>query len=165
MSNFSNKFKSLRLEQGFTQKKLADLLHVSQNAIYNWENGKREPNIDMLRRIADLFHVSISELLDVKKDYIKSNEEWFNNLYQSGLLNQIFEEVKYITTGKYSGCCLIKDSDEQFMLTNSDIDYLIQANMSTIENYVRHAKKVTPSKSGTEPDQQHDEDIMDDENF
>ena len=39
MSNFSNKFKSLRLEQGFTQKKLADLLHVSQNAIGKMGNA------------------------------------------------------------------------------------------------------------------------------
>lgn len=64
MSNFSHKLKSLRIERGITQKKLADSLNVSQNAIYNWENGKREPSIEMIKKIATVLGITIAEFLD-----------------------------------------------------------------------------------------------------
>lgn len=64
MSNFPTKIKSLRIAKGLTQKQLATSLHVSQNAIYNWENGKREPNFDMLKRIAKTFDIALYILLD-----------------------------------------------------------------------------------------------------
>ena len=41
MSNLSDKIKTIRISKGMTQKQLADILNVSQNAIYNWENGGR----------------------------------------------------------------------------------------------------------------------------
>lgn len=48
---FSSKIKKLRTAKGLTQKQIADYLNVSQNAIYNWENGKREPNMDMQKKL------------------------------------------------------------------------------------------------------------------
>lgn len=62
--SFSDKMKTLRKEKGYTQNNLALLLNVSQNAIYNWENGKREPSIDMIKKIADALDTSISYFLD-----------------------------------------------------------------------------------------------------
>ena len=62
MPYFSNRLKELRTGNALTQKELAAKLNVSQNAIFNWENGKREPSIDMLKQIADFFGVSLDYL-------------------------------------------------------------------------------------------------------
>lgn len=61
--DFSEKLKALRKKHGHTQSTLAHLLNVSQNAIYNWENGKREPNLDTILKIADIYGVSIDYLM------------------------------------------------------------------------------------------------------
>ena len=54
MPDFQTKLKQLRIESGLTQKQLAESLNVSQNAVYNWENGKREPGLDMIKRLQRL---------------------------------------------------------------------------------------------------------------
>ena len=38
------------MERGLTQTALARELQVTQNAIFNWENGKREPSMEMIRK-------------------------------------------------------------------------------------------------------------------
>lgn len=68
MSHFANGLKRLRIERGLTQSALAKELNVTQNAIFNWENEKREPNLEMIRKIADYFNTSLVYLLDGKED-------------------------------------------------------------------------------------------------
>ncbi|MFR1039694.1 MAG: helix-turn-helix domain-containing protein [Clostridium sp.] len=58
MTGLSDRIKHLRIESAMTQQELADAIGVSQNAIYNWENGKREPNLKTVEKIAKAFHVS-----------------------------------------------------------------------------------------------------------
>lgn len=64
MSDFPNRLKKLRSDSKLTQKQLAEKLNVSQNAVYNWENGKREPNLDMMKKIAKVFDIALYILLD-----------------------------------------------------------------------------------------------------
>lgn len=63
MADFANRLKQLRLSKGLTQKELGNLLNVSQNAIFNWENNKREPSIEIIEMLADYFNVSKSYLM------------------------------------------------------------------------------------------------------
>lgn len=74
MSEFSNNLKALRIKRGLTQQKLANSLNVSQNAIYNWENGKREPNIETIEKISKVLEVTEQELLGYNdKEYMLYN--------------------------------------------------------------------------------------------
>ena len=57
-----NNLKKLRLEKGLSQQALADKLEISQQSVYKYENQITEPNIDMLKHIADFFDVSIDYL-------------------------------------------------------------------------------------------------------
>ncbi len=57
------RIKELRLEKGLTQKEVAERLKVTHAAIGNYENGKREPQIDDLILLADFFDVSIDYLV------------------------------------------------------------------------------------------------------
>lgn len=55
--------RELRQDAGLTQCEFASLLCVSQGAVGNWESGARQPDNDMLIRIAQYFHVSTDYLL------------------------------------------------------------------------------------------------------
>ena len=63
MTIASERIKELRKKNGMTQKELAEILNVSQNAVYNWENDKRAPNADVIKQIASFFGVSPAYLL------------------------------------------------------------------------------------------------------
>lgn len=66
MSVFAEQLKTLRKINGITQKELAEKLKIKQNSYSDWENGKSEPNIEMLVRIADYFDVSLDYLMGGK---------------------------------------------------------------------------------------------------
>lgn len=56
------------MKSGLKQKELAERLHVSQQAIAKWENGKSEPNISTIKDIAKVFNCSMEDLLDSSSD-------------------------------------------------------------------------------------------------
>lgn len=55
--------KELRTENGLTQAELAEKIGVSQGAVYFWEKGINEPTAGYLIKMAELFGVSLDELL------------------------------------------------------------------------------------------------------
>lgn len=52
-----------RLSFGWNQVQLAEKLGVSKQTVSNWENENIQPSIDMLIRLAKLFHTSTDYLL------------------------------------------------------------------------------------------------------
>ena len=57
---------ALRKEKGLTQEQLAEKVGVSAQAVSKWENDISCPDITLLPLLADLFDVSVDELLGVK---------------------------------------------------------------------------------------------------
>ena len=53
----------LRLAFGWSQVQLAEKLRISKQTVSNWENDNIQPSIEMLVRLAQLFHVSTDYLL------------------------------------------------------------------------------------------------------
>ena len=49
-----------------TQKELADKLNVTQGTISMIENEDRNPSVDLLIRMANVFGVPVDELIDKK---------------------------------------------------------------------------------------------------
>ena len=68
MSGFSERLAALRRERGMTQAELAAELGISKSAVSMYERGNREPELDLLQEMADLFGVSVSSLLGREKD-------------------------------------------------------------------------------------------------
>lgn len=60
-----NKIRELRTEKGLSQQKLADLLKISQQSVYKYENNLSEPDIQALKEMSVIFDTSI--------DYIVGN--------------------------------------------------------------------------------------------
>lgn len=57
----------LRVERGFTQSGLAEVIGIRQNVISEYEIGRTRLHAEALIRFADFFGVSIDELLGRKK--------------------------------------------------------------------------------------------------
>ena len=62
------RLKQLRQERGFSQRSLADRLGVSQQSINKYENHNIEPDIALLRSIADVFDTTIDYLVERTDD-------------------------------------------------------------------------------------------------
>ena len=60
---FSENLKFLRQSQGITQAQLADCLGISASTIGMYEQGRREPDTAMLKKISLKFKISIDNLL------------------------------------------------------------------------------------------------------
>jgi transcriptional regulator with XRE-family HTH domain len=63
-----NRIKLLRIEHGLKQVDLAKYLNVSQSTLSGWESGLNEPDFANLKKMIELFNVSIDYLLEVAND-------------------------------------------------------------------------------------------------
>lgn len=64
--NIQKRLKKLRLEQGLTQKELANKIGKSYQIYQTWENGSRNPKDENLRQLADALNVSFEYLTDTE---------------------------------------------------------------------------------------------------
>ncbi|MBQ7929703.1 MAG: helix-turn-helix transcriptional regulator, partial [Clostridia bacterium] len=59
-----SKIRKLRKAHGMTQAALAEKLDVCRQTVMKWEKGITDPDIEVIRHAAVLFHTSAAELLD-----------------------------------------------------------------------------------------------------
>ena len=64
MSKLSEKIRILRKNREWTQAQLADAVCLSESAIQKWETDKNVPPVDVLKRLANIFEISIADLID-----------------------------------------------------------------------------------------------------
>ncbi len=57
-----------RRKNNLTQKELADKLSVTSQAISKWENGRGIPDIEMLKKLSEIFNVNIENILEGKEN-------------------------------------------------------------------------------------------------
>lgn len=103
--------RSLRNEQGVSQKELADALGTSQQSITQYENQKVEPDIYMLSRMADYFNTSI--------DYLVGRTEIRGRTECAAVAEISREESEMI-------CCYRKLNEEQRACIKTVMDTLLK---------------------------------------
>ena len=62
---FADRIKSLRLEKGVGQNKLAEDLNLSNASISYWETGKQIPSAEVIYKMAKYFEVSADYILGI----------------------------------------------------------------------------------------------------
>ncbi len=62
--------KLIRKQRNLNQLKVAMDLNISREALSHYENGKRSPDIQMLRKLSSYFNVSIDFLIN-GEEFIK----------------------------------------------------------------------------------------------
>ena len=65
---FGNYIYKKRMESGLSQSQVARLLGISDKAVSKWENGKAKPKTTTLRQLAELYQISLEELLLMKEE-------------------------------------------------------------------------------------------------
>ena len=101
-----NRIKSLREAKGLKQEELAQKVSVSPSAIGMYETNKREPNNEIILKLAEFFNVSTDYLLgksDIRNPD-KIDESKLNVAFESGydglnetnktLINNIISTLK-----------------------------------------------------------------------
>ena len=63
-TKFCNNLKEIRKSNNLTQKEVAIQLNVVESCYANWEQGRTEPNISMLRKLAVVLNTSIEALIN-----------------------------------------------------------------------------------------------------
>ena len=63
---FQDQLITLRKQQGLSQEQLGEKLGVTRQTVSKWELGVTTPEMDKLILLADLFHISIDELVGRK---------------------------------------------------------------------------------------------------
>ncbi len=130
---FGNTLAKMRTLKGLSQREFANLLGVSNGAVAMWETNKRQPDLDMLKKIANFFNVTIDYLIGCEKsggnDY--SNFQLFDECFD--LQNKIRSLLKEQSL-----------SEEEFMeKTGFDKlrkdEYLYGGKLPTIEDLIKIA--------------------------
>jgi transcriptional regulator with XRE-family HTH domain len=62
--SLGQRLRTLRLEWGWSQAELGVVTGHASNRISDWENGRYEPGLPVLRHFAAAFETTVSELLD-----------------------------------------------------------------------------------------------------
>ncbi|MFL2064029.1 helix-turn-helix domain-containing protein [Latilactobacillus sakei] len=61
-----DQLKNARQSIGLTQDQVAEKLHISRQAVSQWETGKSYPDIENLRLLNSIYSTDLSELLNCK---------------------------------------------------------------------------------------------------
>ncbi len=67
----ANRLQQLRKMNGYSQDVLAEKLGVSRQSISKWERAEASPDTDNLIALAQVYGLSLDELLDTSKDVVK----------------------------------------------------------------------------------------------
>ena len=100
--------KSLREERKLTQEQVVEALGVTFQAVSSWERDEYRPDLDKLIRLAEVFDVSISSIVEGKKKTFKTKKAIYD-----------WERMR----------TLVKTSAKNYKLTNAlkALDYAVKA--------------------------------------
>ena len=63
MDTFDKNLKRLRTRRNLKQEELAELLHVTRQTVSGWETGRRQPDLQMLQKLAEALDANVHELI------------------------------------------------------------------------------------------------------
>lgn len=93
MDILAKKLKEERIKRGWTLGYVATRLGLKNHSTYsNWEYGNRDPDSDMLKRLAQLYEVSTDYLLGVQ-EFKEMDSDDLENLLRSKKLTWGNEEL------------------------------------------------------------------------
>jgi transcriptional regulator with XRE-family HTH domain len=73
--------KRLRKAKEMTQENLAKLLNISSAAVSKWESNDSYPDITMIIPLAQIFEISIDELMDYNKTKVEAQIQYIISKY------------------------------------------------------------------------------------
>ena len=75
MAELGDRLTKIRKERKFTRQKVVDILGVPYTTVSSWEYGYCEPPMDAMMKLAEIYGVSVDELLGIEKDPPPGDDE------------------------------------------------------------------------------------------
>lgn len=88
-----NKLRQLRINKGYSQEYMAEILAVSQKTYSNMENDKTSITIEVLKKISEEYRVNILELLSDDKVVVQHNNLLNTSSKQEMNHNHVSEDL------------------------------------------------------------------------
>lgn len=99
----TSNLKRYREAHNLTQKVLAAKLNISRQAYSNYETGKRDPDLDLLTKLCDVYSISLDQLV-----------------------RGSFSHNEYREAREPYHVCHRKDSDDVLYLTDEEIQFVLE---------------------------------------
>ena len=92
--------KTVRKKKGLSQKNLAALLNTTPQNLAQYENNRRKPKLDTLRKMTEAMNVSLHELTKLYPEIFNyySPDEWHNHAIKWS--NELTNKFKNLSTEK-----------------------------------------------------------------
>lgn len=156
--DFASTLKKLRLNAGYSQKQVYEMLGIPQSTFSSWEIGKAEPSASMTLKLCKLYHVD-----DILSAF------GYDGYNEDGSIQLNLEEIKHIE--KYRSLDPHGKEIVDFILTKEAerIEELENTPPSTVIDIQPHLEvKAAHQRTDIEVTEEmikHDDDIMDDDDF
>ena len=104
LKELGERIKVGRMSRSMTQADLATLVGVAASTVGMWDQGRREPDLDTIEALADIYNVPISYFID--KDDIalpegsmtKRDKARLEAMHENPRLGLLFDRVKDLDT-------------------------------------------------------------------
>ena len=142
--NLGNNIKSLRTAKKMTQEELADLLGTTSKSVSRWEQSLSYPDISLLPFIANVFEVTVDELLGVENikqdEYVKelkkqADQYAMNNDYENEL--KLWQEAyKKLPNNDEVKVCLIS------IIIQNTLYSLSSPHLNIVTNTIKYSNEI-----------------------
>lgn len=75
----SERLREARKRKNYSQEYVAEKVHTSRQTVMRWENGTSEPSIEIIKKLAELYDVSINYLLEISETSKEGIQESSNH--------------------------------------------------------------------------------------
>lgn len=88
-----SKLRKLRMDKGYKQEYMAEVLEISQKTYSNMENDKSSISLDTLKKIAEEYNIDLMELISDDKVIIQNNSSNDTSTFNGFVVNHLSEEL------------------------------------------------------------------------
>ncbi len=93
---FNENLRLAREQKGMSQKDVAERIGVAKSTYSLYESGNREPNVQTIKKIADVLCISADELLGISQEPTTMAAHFDGTEYTEEQLRRIEEFAKFI---------------------------------------------------------------------
>lgn len=116
MTHVGRTISQLRKQKDMTQMELAERLNISYQAVSNWERGASMPDISKLPELAQLFGVSIDDLLGESSELV--------NHAANGTVAEYLEENEVTAAELSDAAPILKPSQVEYIFEKATVTNL-----------------------------------------
>lgn len=98
--NFNENLKYAREKKGLSQKEVAEGIGVAKSTYSLYESGNREPNVQTIKKIADVLNVSADDLLGINETPILPAAHFDGTEFTENELDEIKQFAEFVKSNR-----------------------------------------------------------------